>query len=89
MTSMASSTRFKALVEKHGCKVVPVATRINGVLTRRPDIEAVEFHKQFVMTIPRRMYWTRSKYHTDLGGRTLWDYFECEQYFFNKLYASK
>jgi hypothetical protein len=48
--------RFKKKAEKLGCKIVPVCSKVNGKLTRRADIMAVERHGEWVMTIPRRMY---------------------------------
>lgn len=77
--------RFKQLAERLGCKIVPIATRVNGVLTRRPDIMGVDKHGEFIMVIPKRMYGFPNKSHTDLGGRPHPDYFECERILYAKL----
>jgi len=82
------SNRFKKICDKLGCKIVPIATRVNNKLTRRPDILGVERHGEFVMTIPRRMYGFPSQSHTDLGGRQHPDFFSCEITIYNKFYEN-
>ena len=71
--------KFKQLCERYGYKIVPVMTQVNGLLTRRPDIQAVEKYHEWITTIPTRMYQHRMENHVDLGGRQHPDYFECEQ----------
>lgn len=78
--------RFKSLAERLGCKIVPVATRVNNRLTRRPDIMGVEKHGEFVMVIPKRIYGFPNASHVDLGGRKHPDFFECERILYKKLY---
>lgn len=80
-------SRFKKKAEKLGCKIVPIATKVNGTLGRRPDILGVEHHGEFVMVIPRRMYGFPNATHVDLGGRTHPDYFECERLLYSKFYG--
>lgn len=79
--------RFKKIAAKFGCKIVPVATRVNGSLGRRPDILGVEHHGEFVMVIPRRMYGFPNSNHKDLGGRIHPDFFRCEQLLYQKFHV--
>lgn len=82
--------RFKKLCDKYGYKIVPVMSRVNWNLTRRPDILAVEKHGQWVMTIPKRMYSRRFFTHNDLAGRQHPSYFECEHKLYNdRFYVEK
>lgn len=75
--------KFKALCERYGYKIVPVMTRVNGLLTRRPDIQAVEKYHEWVATVPKLMYANRMPGHVDLGGREHPGYYECEQKILN------
>ena len=79
--------RFRKKAEKLGCKIVPIATKVNGKLTRRPDILGVERHGEFVMVIPRRIYGFPNKDYKDLGGRPHPDYFICEKTLYQKFYV--
>lgn len=67
-----------------GYKILPVASKMNGRLCRRPDIKGVYYHGEFVMTIPERMYGFRSKRHRDLNGIEQPDYFYCEALLFRQ-----
>jgi len=78
--------RFKKICDRLGCKIVPIATRVNGTLTRRPEILGVEHHGESVMVIPRRMYGFPNSKYTDLGGRPHPDFFECERIIYSKFY---
>lgn len=80
-----SLQRFNEFVKRFGCVISPLSTKVNGVLTRRPDIMKVERHGDFIMVIPRNMYAFPNSSHRDLGGRPMWDYFKCEQYFLIKI----
>ena len=84
MTSM-ESFRFKKLVKKFGWKIQPVVCRINGKLSRRPDILAVENHGQWEMTIPKKIYGWPNPTYRDLLNLQHPDYFELE----SKLYQRK
>ncbi len=75
--------RFNRLAERFGYRIVPVMTRVNGHLTRRPDIEAVEKYHEWIQTIPVEMYTERTQGHVDLGGRQHPGYYECEQKLYN------
>lgn len=61
-------------------------TRVNGQLTRRPDIMAVEKYHEWIQTIPREMRHFSSPNHTDLGGRMHPGFFDCEQKIYNDRY---
>ncbi len=82
-----ASKRFKEKAEKLGCYIVPVANKVNGKLTRRPDILAVMRRNEWVMTIPRHMYGVPNRGYKDLGGRPHPDYFICEKILYSKFYA--
>ena len=77
--------RFKKLCDRFGFKIKPVVCIINGRLTRRPDILAVENHGVWEMTIPKKMYAEPFEDYTNLTGQQHPDYFECE----SKLYFRK
>ena len=83
---MPNSKRFKNLAERLGCKIVPIATKVNYKLTRRPDILGVEKHGEFIMVIPKRLYAFPNASHRDLGNRPHPDYFTCEKILYKKLY---
>ncbi len=82
-----ASRRFKEKAEKLGCKIAPVANKVNGKLTRRPDILAVIRRNEWVMTIPRHMYSLPNRGYKDIGGRQHPDYFVCEKILYSKFYA--
>jgi len=79
MKKTSMQKRFKKLAERHGYKIVPVATKVNGRLTRRPDIMGVDYRGRFIMVIPKRMYGFPLEAHKDLSGYTHPDYFSCEE----------
>jgi hypothetical protein len=79
--------RFKQLCERLGYKIVPIATKINGILSRRPDIVGVDYHGEFVMVVPKRMYGFPNKSHRDLVGMQHPDYFTCEKTLYLKTYG--
>jgi hypothetical protein len=81
--------RFKLLCERLGYKIVPIATRVNGTLTRRPDIVGVDYHGDFVMVVPKRMYGFPNKSHRDLNNYQHPDYFTCEKTLYLKTYGEK
>lgn len=80
-TSMLS--RFKKLCDRYGYRIVPVATKVNGTLTRRPDILAVEKYHEWVQTIPTDMRRKRTMLHVDLQGLQHPSFYECEQKIYN------
>ena len=82
---LPNSARFERLIKRFGCKIVPVATRVNGILTRRPDILGVDYHGTYVMCIPKKMYGFPNRSYRDLGGRPMMDYFRAETYFLSKI----
>jgi hypothetical protein len=71
--------RFKKLAEKLGYKVVPISTRINGIIQRRADVEGVDKGGDFVMVVPRRMFGFPVRSHRDILGTQHPDYFTCEK----------
>lgn len=79
--------RFKKLAEKLGYKVVPISTRINGVIQRRADVMGVEKQGDFIMVIPRRMYGFPIQAHRDIFGCQHPDYFICEKVLLKDYYA--
>ena len=79
--------RFKKLAERLGYKIVPLTSRINNILTRRPDVMRLEKHGDFIMVIPRRMYGFPIASYTDLNGFRQPDYFTCEKILLKKHYA--
>ena len=79
---MQSNKRFKALCDRMGFEIVPIATMVDSKLTRRPDIEAVLYHESFVMVIPKKMYFNIG---FDIGGRPMRTYWEAE----HRLYQYK
>jgi len=79
--------RFKKLCERLGYKIVPIATKVNGVLTRRPDIVGVDYHGDFVLVVPKRMYGFPNKSHRDLLNMQHPDYFTCEKTLYLKTYG--
>ena len=79
-------SRFKKLCQRLGYKIVPIATRVNGVLTRRPDIVGVDYHGEFVMVVPKRMYGFPNFTHRDLNGFQHPDYFTCEKTLYAKTF---
>ena len=85
MIFMASSKRFKKLCDRFSWKIKPLVCIINGKLTRRPDILAVESKNGWEMTIPKKMYAEPFEDYTNLTGQRHPDYFECE----SKLYFRK
>lgn len=70
-----------------GYKLVPIATKVNGVLTRRPDILGVDYHGDFILVVPREMHGFPNRNHCDLGGRQHPDYFTCEKTLYLKTYG--
>lgn len=76
-------SKFKRVCDRYGYKIVPVMTKVNGTLTRRPDILAVEKYHEHIVTIPKEMRHWRLENHTDLGGRQHPDFFECEAKLYN------
>ena len=81
--------RFSKLAKRLGYTINPLACKINFRFQRRPDIQAVNYHGDFVMVIPKIMLASRSIRHTDLGGRIHPDYFTCEQLLYEKTFSSK
>ena len=85
------NARFQKLVEKNGCKLIKVISRVDGKLTTRPDIMAVRKHGKYLLTVPARIYALRSPMNRDLAKLPLMNYFECEfrlkQELYKKLYA--
>jgi len=80
--------RFKKLCKRYGYKIVPVMTQINGTLTRRSDILAVEKYHEFIETIPKEMRHFRMTGHVDIGRREHPGFYECEQKLYNdRFYA--
>ena len=79
--------RFKKLAEKLGYKVVPISTRINGIIERRADVEGVEKAGDFVMVVPRRMFGFPVRSHRDLLGSQHPDYFTCEKTLYAKTFV--
>jgi hypothetical protein len=79
--------RFKKLAERLGYKIVPLTTRINNILTRRPDVMRVEKHGDFIMVIPKRMYGFPIASYRDLLGLQQPDYFTCEKVLLKKHYV--
>lgn len=75
--------RFKRLCDRYGYKIVPAMTFVNGILTKRSDIQAVEKYHEWIQTIPKEMYAERQPNHADLGGRQHPSYFECEHKLYN------
>lgn len=75
--------RYKKLAKRYKYKIVPVMTGFNGVLTRRPDILAVEKYHEWITTIPTEMRHFRMHGHDDLGGRQHPGYYECESKIYN------
>lgn len=80
-------SRFKKLCKRLGYKIVPIATKVNYRLTRRPDIVGVERHGEFVLVVPKRMYGFPIRAHRDLNGWQHPDYFTCEKTLFEKTYG--
>lgn len=75
--------RFKRLCKRYGYRIVPAMTRVNGTLTRRPDIQAVEKYHEWIQTIPTEMRHFRMSSHVDLGGREHPGFYECEAKIYN------
>ena len=72
-----------------GYKIVPIASKINYHLQRRPDIQAVYYHGDYIMVIPRVMLAFPNKFHKDLIGCQLPDYFTCEKTLYLKTFSGK
>lgn len=72
-------SQFKQLAEELGYEIVPISTRINGVIERRADVEGVDKGGDFVMVVPRRMFGFPVRAHRDLLGCQHPDYFTCEK----------
>jgi len=83
MLKTSMHRRFKKLCDRYGYKIVPVMTRVNGMLTKRPDIVAVEKYHEWVATVPTEMPAERMHGHTDLNGIPHPSFFECEQKIYN------
>ena len=75
--------KFDKLCARYGYSIVPVMTRVNGTLTRRPDIQAVEKYHEWIQTMPTAMYAERQPGHSDLAGRQHPSFFECEAKLYN------
>lgn len=85
---MQSNKRFKQLCDKLGFEIVPVATMIDWKLTRRSDIEAVIYHENFVMVVPKKIYLSTYPY-MDIGGRPLRTYWEAEHRLYQYKYGQQ
>jgi hypothetical protein len=81
------SNRFKKLVDKFGWKISPVLCKINGKVSRRPDILAVENHGKWEMTIPSKIYGWPNQSHRDLLNLQHPDYFELEAKLYQRKYG--
>jgi hypothetical protein len=81
------SSRFRKLTDRFGWKIRPITCIINGKLTRRPDILAVENHGLWEMTIPKRIYSLSDQTYTDLLGLQHPSYFECESKAYSRKYG--
>ena len=84
---MPSSKRFKKLADRFGWEIRPLVCIINGKLTRRPDIMAVENHGSWEMTIPKEIYAYSDSSYRDLLGLEHPDYFACESKAYYRKYA--
>ena len=71
-------SRFKALADSKGFKIVPTACFINGTFTRRPDLMSVQYKKRHIMTIPTRILGFPCETHRNLTGQENPDYFQLE-----------
>jgi hypothetical protein len=79
--------RFRELAENLGYEIVPISTRINGIIERRADVEGVEKAGDFVMVVPRRMFGFPVRSHRDLLGSQHPDYFTCEKVLLRHYYG--
>jgi len=81
------SFRFRKLCDRFGYKIKPLIFQVNGKLTRRPDIVAVERKNQWVLTVPKKIYRFPDFYYRDLLGIQHPDYFSCETNLYSKRYG--
>lgn len=79
--------RLLKVIKRLGYRVVPVATRVDGVFTRRADIQAVYDGDSFLMTIPKIVHLLTMEGHVDLGGRQHPGYFVIKNTLYNKKFS--
>ena len=83
------TARFSKLCERLGYKLVPIASKINGRVQRRPDILGVDYHGDFIMVVPRIILPFSNRFHCDLNGIQHPNYFGCEQMLYQKTFSGK
>ena len=83
------TTRFNKLCKRLGYKLVPISSKINYHQQRRPDIQGVSYHGDFIMTVPKIILAFPNRYHKDLLGNQHPDYFTCEKNLYVKTFSQK
>ena len=83
---MLQNKRFKKLCKRFGYKIIPIASKINWKLQKRTDIVGIDYHGDFIMVVPRKMYGFPIRSHRDFNGFQHPDYFTCEATLYGKTY---
>ena len=83
------ANRFKKLCKRLGYKLTPLSATINFRLQRRPDLQSVVYHGDYILVVPRIMLPFPNRYHRDLLGIQLPDYFTCEKILYEKTFSQK
>jgi len=81
--------RFKKLCARLGYKLTPLSANINFRTQRRPDLQSVVYHGDYIMVVPKIMLAFPNRYHRDLLGIQLPDYFSCEKTLYEKTFSRK